>query len=112
MTKAELLREGDLGILRIDNPPVNALSTELVSDIGRAFAEFEGDPSLRAMVVECAGRTFVAGGDITLFDEPDFSAVPFNRILGRIEIVPVRLTNFLEGKILKMISHINEGLSK
>jgi 3-hydroxyacyl-CoA dehydrogenase len=83
--KAKLVIEGPLGILRIDNPPVNSLSPKAVGDMITAFAEFEANKSLQALVIECAGRTFVAGGDIASFVEPDFSAKPYNSLLAQIE---------------------------
>lgn len=84
-TKVRLERRGNIALLLIDNPPVNALSAEVVSQLGAAVAAFEQDTSARALLVACAGRTFVAGGDIADFDNPAFSAVPLNRILARIE---------------------------
>lgn len=78
-------RAGTFGILEIDNPPVNALSREVVEGLGVGYDAFEADVGARALVVRCAGRTFVAGGDIALFDDPDFSTRPFNDLLDRIE---------------------------
>lgn len=80
-----LLREGDIGILKIDNPPVNALSPAMIADMDAAFTSFDSDSSLVGLVVECAGRTFIAGGDITAFDNPDYTAAPLNELLARIE---------------------------
>jgi len=54
----------DVAILRIDNPPVNALGLEVVDDLGAALAAASDDPAVRAIVVMGAGRTFVAGADI------------------------------------------------
>lgn len=100
MSTARLIREGGLGILRIDNPPVNAVSAELVVDLDAAFSEFEAAPDLAALVIECAGRTFVAGGDISAFDNPDFSAKPFNALLGRIEASRRPVVAALHGSVL------------
>jgi len=80
-----LERRGRIGVLRINNPPVNALSPTTIAAMVRAFDAFEADPSLRALLVHCDGRTFVAGGDITSFDAPDFSAGALNNLLARIE---------------------------
>ncbi|RBI86652.1 enoyl-CoA hydratase [Rhodosalinus halophilus] len=85
MTKATLIREGTLGVLRIDNPPVNAISPEVTRDLDAALDVFEAAGDLEALVIECAGRTFVAGGDIASFSQPGFSAAPFNAVLRRIE---------------------------
>jgi enoyl-CoA hydratase/carnithine racemase len=98
--RAQLLREDGLGILRIDNPPVNALSPETTADIFAAFAAFEADPSLAALIVECAGRTFVAGGDIAAFENKDFSAAPFNQFLARLEASPRPIIAALFGTVL------------
>lgn len=98
--RARLLKENDLGVLRIDNPPVNALSPETVADIIAAFDAFEADASLRGLVVECAGRTFVAGGDIAAFENPGFSAAPFNQFLARLEASPRPVVAALFGTAL------------
>jgi 3-hydroxyacyl-CoA dehydrogenase len=91
---------GDVAVLRIDNPPVNATSPAVISGIGEAVRAFEQDLSARALVISCAGRTFVAGGDITVFEQPDFSAAPFNRILGRIEALERPVVAALHGTVL------------
>ncbi|SMO54615.1 3-hydroxyacyl-CoA dehydrogenase [Thalassovita litoralis] len=100
MTQAKLLREGDLGILRIDNPPVNALGEQLVGDLIDGFAQFEADTSLIGLVIECVGRTFVAGGDIAAFENPEFSAIPMNALLGRIEGCSRPVVAALHGTVL------------
>lgn len=84
MTTASYSRDGDLGVITIDNPPVNAIGAALVADLEAAVTAFEGDRDAVALVIECAGRTFVAGGDIAAFEAPDFSARPFNAVLLRI----------------------------
>ncbi|HEX5788438.1 MAG TPA: enoyl-CoA hydratase/isomerase family protein, partial [Woeseiaceae bacterium] len=55
-----------IGIVTIDNPPVNALSAEVRAGIHAAFAKAHTDDS-RALVIRAAGRTFVAGADIREF---------------------------------------------
>lgn len=83
--RALLAREGKLGVLRIDNPPVNALSLDVIRDLISAYEAFEADRGLAALVIECAGRTFIAGGDIAVFDDPSFSAASLNAMLARME---------------------------
>jgi 3-hydroxyacyl-CoA dehydrogenase len=80
-----LATHGGMAVLRIDNPPVNALSQAVIDGLAAALDAFEADAAAKALVIVCAGRTFVAGGDITQFDDPGFSARPFNRVLARIE---------------------------
>ena len=62
--------QGDIALVTIANPPVNALSHAVRS---RLLAEIEAaaaDPAVAAVIVRCDGRTFVAGADITEFDRP------------------------------------------
>jgi 3-hydroxyacyl-CoA dehydrogenase len=80
-----LERHGRIAVLRIDNPPVNALSNVVIAALADAIDAFEVDRSYQAMLVLCEGRTFVAGADITIFDRPDFSTVPMNTALLRLE---------------------------
>lgn len=54
----------------IDNPPVNATSAAVRAGLQEAIRRFEQDPSLKALVIRCAGKTFVAGADIKEFGKP------------------------------------------
>lgn len=80
-----LVRSGDVCVLVIDNPPVNALSAAVVQGLIESLDAFERDPRYVALVMHCAGRTFIAGGDIAEFEDPAFSAAPLNRWLARLE---------------------------
>jgi 3-hydroxyacyl-CoA dehydrogenase len=62
-------RQGPIGVVRIDNPPVNALSHAVRSGIMDALATAATDDST-AVVLSCDGRTFIAGADITEFGKP------------------------------------------
>ena len=53
-----------VAVLRIDNPPVNALDAGVRAALAAAVRDAEADPRARALVIVCAGRTFVAGADI------------------------------------------------
>jgi 3-hydroxyacyl-CoA dehydrogenase len=66
----EILRQGDVAIVRIDSPPVNALSHAVRSGLLEAFESIERDATIRASLIVCAGRTFVAGADIKEFGKP------------------------------------------
>ena len=57
-------RLDDVALVRIDNPPVNALSPEVIDGLRRHVAAANADASITAIVVVGAGRTFVAGADI------------------------------------------------
>lgn len=54
----------------IDNPPVNATSASVRQGLAEAIRRAEGDPAIKALVIRCAGKTFIAGADIKEFDKP------------------------------------------
>jgi 3-hydroxyacyl-CoA dehydrogenase len=67
---SELVRlslQGDIAVVTIDNPPVNALSPGVAESILAHVQTAAADPSVRAVVVMGAGSTFIAGADIREF---------------------------------------------
>lgn len=56
-----------IGVLTIDYPPVNALSVHTRKALDEGFRQFAADDSVKAIVLICAGRTFIAGADISEF---------------------------------------------
>ena len=60
-------RQADIGVITIENPPVNALSPGVPEGIGTAIQTAAQDADLRAIVLIGAGRTFIAGADINEF---------------------------------------------
>ena len=63
-------RHGDIARVIVDNPPVNALSTAVRQGLMDALVQTEADPAARAVVLQCAGRTFIAGADVREFGQP------------------------------------------
>ncbi len=70
MSKVTTARDGEVLIVTSDNPPVNALGAAVRQGLADAMAEAKTDPSIKAVVVRGAGRTFFAGADITEFGRP------------------------------------------
>ncbi|HEX5765354.1 MAG TPA: enoyl-CoA hydratase-related protein, partial [Woeseiaceae bacterium] len=70
MSPVSLARHGRISVVTIDNPPVNALSQHVRSGVMECFDKAEADPATSAIVLLCAGRTFVAGADIREFNLP------------------------------------------
>jgi 3-hydroxyacyl-CoA dehydrogenase len=66
-------KRGAIGIIWIDNPPVNAISLGVRVAIIDGVAKLTQDPEIEAGVLACAGRTFMAGADITEFGKPPLS---------------------------------------
>jgi len=60
-------KSGRIGVITVDNPPVNALSPGVPEGILAAVRSAQGDDSVRALVLIGAGRTFIAGADIKEF---------------------------------------------
>jgi 3-hydroxyacyl-CoA dehydrogenase len=66
-------KRGTVGIIWIDNPPVNAISVGVRVAIIDGVASLAQDPEIKAGVLACVGRTFMAGADITEFGKPPLS---------------------------------------
>ncbi|MDE2514761.1 MAG: enoyl-CoA hydratase/isomerase family protein [Rhodospirillales bacterium] len=62
-----LERDGAIGVIVVDNPPVNALSAGVPEGIIAALAQGNADPAITALVLIGAGRSFIAGADIRRF---------------------------------------------
>src|SRR6202035_5594980 len=65
-----LRRDGNVAIITIDNPPVNALRHGVRKGIRDCVVAARDDAGVDAIVITGAGRTFVAGADITEFGKP------------------------------------------
>ena len=60
---------GNIGVISVNNPPVNALAQVVREGILNAVNAAQDDAS-EAIVLRCEGRTFIAGADITEFGKP------------------------------------------
>lgn len=61
--------EGQLACASIDNPPVNATSQAVRAGLMAAIESVE-NPAVRAVILRCAGHTFVAGANVNEFNRP------------------------------------------
>ena len=59
-----------IGVITIDNPPVNALGIKTRLALDEGFRKFAVDDAVKAIVLICGGRTFFAGADISEFGKP------------------------------------------
>jgi len=81
MAEGELVRfenDNGIGVVTVDNPPVNALSPGVPEGIVAAVDKGNADPAVKAMVLVGAGRSFIAGADIRQFGKGP-SAPPSGR---------------------------------
>ena len=67
---SDLTVEGNIAVITLDSPPVNALSAAVRDAIHEGVTLALADDAVQAIVLMCAGKTFVAGADITEFGKP------------------------------------------
>jgi 3-hydroxyacyl-CoA dehydrogenase len=80
-------RDGNIGVILVDNPPVNALKNEVRAGLVESLAQARADASIEAVVLACAGRTFIAGADISEFGKPTQSPTTID-VIAAIEAMP------------------------
>ena len=93
---ADLRYDGDVAIITIANPPVNALSHGVRAALQDVLVRAGGDAAVSAIVIACAGRTFVAGADIAEFGKPPREPVLTN-VIATIEAIGKPIVAALHG---------------
>ncbi len=88
--------EGRIGILTINNPPVNALAAAVRAGIKDGVEAFGRDPNIDAIVLIGGGRTFIAGADIREFGKPP-SGPNLNDVIATMENSPKLIVAALHG---------------
>jgi 3-hydroxyacyl-CoA dehydrogenase len=63
----DLSKDGEIAVVTLNSPPVNALSANVRDGLFNAFQQAKADPDVKAIVLICEGRTFIAGADISEF---------------------------------------------
>ncbi|HJQ59372.1 MAG TPA: 3-hydroxyacyl-CoA dehydrogenase NAD-binding domain-containing protein [Vineibacter sp.] len=101
MSDAAVLRstDGEVGILTVNNPPVNALSAAVRTGLGDGIKAFAVDPAIKAIVVIGGGRTFIAGADIREFGKPP-SGTSLHDVIAAMENCPKPVIAALHGTAL------------
>jgi 3-hydroxyacyl-CoA dehydrogenase len=66
----DLDKRGAVAVITVNNPPVNALSQHVRQGLRDGVQKANADGAVSAIVIVCAGRTFIAGADITEFGKP------------------------------------------
>jgi len=95
----DLDRRGRIAVLTVNNPPVNALSHGVRLGLRDGLRQAVADPAVGAIVIVCAGRTFIAGADITEFGKPP-KEPGLHEVLGLIETSPKPVVAAVHGTAL------------
>lgn len=61
---------GDILVVTIDNPPVNALGVDVRRGLAAAIDAAEADAAVKAVLIVGSGKTFIGGADIREFGKP------------------------------------------
>src|SRR5499425_2496027 len=95
----DLSNRGRVAVLTVDNPPVNALSQHVRKGLHDGIKQAIGDSAVQAIVIACAGRTFIAGADITEFGKPPVEP-GLHAVLDLIESAPKPVVAAIHGTAL------------
>ena len=66
----DVRRAAGVAEILVNHPPVNALGHGVRAGLLKAISEADADPTIKAIVIRCEGRTFFAGADIAEFGQP------------------------------------------
>src|SRR6267143_67710 len=95
----DLDRRGRVAVLTVNNPPVNALSQHVRQGLHEGLKQAISDSDAQAIVIVCAGRTFIAGADITEFGKPP-TEPSLHTVLDLIEGSPKPVVSAIPGTAL------------
>ena len=89
-------RHGNIAVLTVQNPPVNALSQAVRQGLWDGMDRAEADTGVRAVLIVGEGRAFFAGADIKEFGKPPLT--PFlPDLINRIEASPLLVVAAMHG---------------
>ena len=95
----DLVIEGDIAVLTLNSPPVNALSARVRQGLRDGVRAAVAAPEAKAIVLICSGRTFIAGADISEFGKP-IAGVDLPEAQGAIETSPKPVIAAIHGTAL------------
>ncbi|RJF72789.1 3-hydroxyacyl-CoA dehydrogenase [Deinococcus cavernae] len=100
MSIVEQSRQGNVLILTVNNPPVNAFSPGVPEGLHAGLDVAEKDESIRAVVIIGGGRTFIAGADIRTFNLPREQAPDLRGFISRLDQFPKATVAAIHGTAL------------
>ncbi len=88
--------EDGIAVVTVDSPPVNTLTREVRAGLKKSFEALRGRADVKAVVLACAGKTFLSGGDMREF-ETGVQEPGYHEVLRLIEDSPVPVVAALYG---------------
>jgi 3-hydroxyacyl-CoA dehydrogenase len=76
MTSADYTSQERVAVIRLDNPPVNALSAAVRKAVADGLDQAADADSVAAVIITGAGANFCGGADVTEFNTPLMLAAP------------------------------------
>jgi len=95
----DLSKDGEIAVITVNSPPVNALSANVRDGLDGGFKQAIADDSVKAIVLICDGRTFIAGADISEFGKPPRGA-SLHDVLNMMESSPKPVVAAIHGTAL------------
>jgi 3-hydroxyacyl-CoA dehydrogenase len=92
----EFRREGAIAVITVNHPPVNALNNAMRRGLVEALDRARNDTEIKGVVIAAAGRTFIAGADITEFNLPAVSPTTID-VIEAIDAMPKPVVAALHG---------------
>ncbi|MEM8662667.1 MAG: 3-hydroxyacyl-CoA dehydrogenase NAD-binding domain-containing protein [Pseudomonadota bacterium] len=92
-------RVGPIGLVAVNNPPVNAASHAVRAGLVAAVEAHDADGDVEVIVIYGEGRTFIAGADIREFGKPPVAPL-LTEVCDRIEKVATPVVAAIHGTTL------------
>jgi 3-hydroxyacyl-CoA dehydrogenase len=99
LRKVHSQRDGSVAIIRVDNPPVNALSQGVRAALLEAFNTFAADGQVECIVLVGGGGRFIAGADISELNRPP-AAPALRDVISAMEACPKPIIAAMEAMAL------------
>ena len=93
MNPVSISYDGEISIIKISNPPVNAISLEVRNGLLNAVNELEKKEEVKAVIICAPDRTFLAGADFREFGK-NLEGPTLSEICNKIEKVMTKIQAF------------------